>query len=169
MLTCSVCICAYMWPAGIEHCIHNFIYRCFFLLFCVVGGWGLLTKVVATFNHVGGSLNIFMATTGGVWMIPSFRIWGYVLHVEHFMCHHKLWPTSVGHPFSLLNSSWGLIEGKHYQTITITIFRFVFQNITISDYFPYIIFYHYLFSLLLQAGLLLQYAALFQSGNYLSI
>ena len=28
-----------------------------------------------------GLLIFLMATTGGVWMIPSFRIWGYVLHV----------------------------------------------------------------------------------------
>ena len=28
-----------------------------------------------------------MATTGGVWIIPSFRIWGYVLYViEHISC-----------------------------------------------------------------------------------
>ena len=32
-------------------------------------GWGLF-KVVATFSHVGGSFNIFMATTRGVWIIP---------------------------------------------------------------------------------------------------
>ena len=27
------------------------------------GGWGV-SKVVATFSHVGGSFNLFMATTG---------------------------------------------------------------------------------------------------------
>ena len=26
----------------------------------------------------------------------------------HFVCHHELWQTPVGHPFSFLNSSWGL-------------------------------------------------------------
>ena len=30
-------------------------------------------------------VNLFMATTG-VWIIPSSRIWGYVLHVEHISC-----------------------------------------------------------------------------------
>ena len=105
--------------------------------------------VVATFNHVGESFNLFMANTGGVWIIPSFLIWGYVLSVEHiFMCHHELWPTSVGHPFSFLNSSWGLTGGKHYQKITIAIFRFVLQNFIIPGYFPYILFYSCLFSLL---------------------
>ena len=51
----------------------------------VSGGWGF-SKVVATFNHVGGSFNIFMATTRDVWIIPSFPIWDYVLHVEHISC-----------------------------------------------------------------------------------
>ena len=55
------------------------------------------------------------------------------------MCHHELWPTAVGHPFSFLNSSWGLTGGKHYQKITIAIFRFVLENFTIAGYFPYIL------------------------------
>ena len=66
----------------------------------------------------------------------------------HFMCHHKLWPTSASHPFSFLNSSLGLAEGKHYQKITIPIFRLVLQNFAIPSYFPSILFYCYLFSLL---------------------
>ena len=41
---------------------------------------------VATFIHVGGSFNLFMATTRDVWIITSFRIMGYVLHVEHISC-----------------------------------------------------------------------------------
>ena len=49
-------------------------------------GVGRFSKVVATFNHVGGSFNLFMATTGDVWIIPSFRIWDYVLHVEQVSC-----------------------------------------------------------------------------------
>ena len=47
---------------------------------------GGFSKVVATFNHMGGSFNLFMATTGSVWIIPSFQIWDYVLHVEHISC-----------------------------------------------------------------------------------
>ena len=91
-------------------------------------GVGGFSKVVATFNHVGGSFNLFMATTGDVWIIPSFS--NLVLCAvcwAHFMCHHKLWPTSVSHPFSFLNSSLGLAGGKHYQKITIPIFRLVLQ------------------------------------------
>ena len=37
-----------------------------------VGGGGGGSEVVATFNHVGGSFNLFMATTGDVWIIPFF-------------------------------------------------------------------------------------------------
>ena len=66
----------------------------------------------------------------------------------HFMCHHELWPTSVSHPFSFLNSSLGLAGEKHYQKITIPIFRLGLQNFAIPGYFPYILFYCYLFSLL---------------------
>ena len=64
-----------------------------------------------------------------------------------FMCHHKLWPTSVSHPFSL-NSSWGFAGGKQYQKITIPIFRLVLQNFAIPCCFPYVLFYRYIFSLL---------------------
>ena len=49
-------------------------------------GWRSISWVVATFNHVGGSFNLSMAATGDVWIIPSFQIWGYVLHVEHISC-----------------------------------------------------------------------------------
>ena len=66
----------------------------------------------------------------------------------HFMCHHELWPTSVSHPFSFLNSSLGFAGEKHYQKIIIPIFRLVLQNFAIPGYFPYILFYCYLFSLL---------------------
>ena len=49
-------------------------------------GWRSISWVVATFNHVDGSFNLLMAATGDVWIIPSFRNWGYVLHVEHISC-----------------------------------------------------------------------------------
>ena len=49
-------------------------------------GWRSISWVVATFNHVGGSFNLSMAAAGDVWIIPSFRIWGYVLHDEHISC-----------------------------------------------------------------------------------
>ena len=64
-----------------------------------------------------------------------------------FMCHHDLWPTSVTHPFSL-DSSLGFAGGKHYQKITIPIFRLGLQNFAIPGCFPYILFYRNPFSLL---------------------
>ena len=49
-------------------------------------GWRSISWVVATFKHVGGSFNLSMAATGDVWIIPSFRIWDYVLLVGHISC-----------------------------------------------------------------------------------
>ena len=63
------------------------------------------------------------------------------------MCHHKLWPTSVSHPFSVLISSLCLTVGKHYQKITITVFRSVLHNCAIPGFFPYIILYRYTYQL----------------------
>ena len=82
------------------------------------------------------------------------------------MYHHELWPTSVCHPFSFLNSSVGLAGKKHFQKITIPIFRLVPQNfvfeVTLLILFSIAIFSPYF----LQVGLLLQYSvALFQSGD----
>ena len=132
-------------------------------------GVGGFSKVVATFNYVEGSVTIFMATAGDVWIIPSFRIWGYVLHVEHISClitncgQHQ-WAI----PSLFFIALWVLLEEKYYQKITIPVFRFVVQNFTIPDYFPCILFCRYILSLLsslLLVGLLLQYVPLFQSGN----
>ena len=64
------------------------------------------------------------------------------------MCHHELWPTLVSHPFSSLNSFSGFAGGKHYQKISIPIFRFVLQNFAIPGCFPYFLFCSYIFSFL---------------------
>ena len=99
----------------------------------------------------GGPFNLFMAITRDVWIIPSFFNLGLcAVCWAHFMCHHKLWPTLVSHShaFSSLNSSIGFVGGKHYQEITFPIFWLVLQNFAIPGCFPYILFYHYLFSLL---------------------
>ena len=44
-------------------------------------------KVVATFNYVGRSYNLLIATTGFIWIISSFWIWDHVLYVEHIWQH----------------------------------------------------------------------------------
>ena len=49
-------------------------------------GAGGFFKVVAAFNHVDGSFNLSVATTADVWIIPSFQLWGHMLHVEHISC-----------------------------------------------------------------------------------
>ena len=64
------------------------------------------------------------------------------------MSHHELLPTSASHPFSSRNSYIGFAGRKHYQKTTIPIFSHVLQNFAIPGYFPYILFYRYLFSLL---------------------
>ena len=106
------------------------------------------SEAVATFNHVGGSFNLFMATTGDVWIIPFSNLAVCAVCSAHFRCHHELWPTSVSHPFSSLSSSLCFAGGKRCQKFTIPIFRLVL-------FFPDF----------LQVGLSLQYVALFQSGN----
>ena len=113
-----------------------------------VGGDWEFSKVVATFSRVGGSLKSFYGHHRGCLNNPIISNLGLcAVCWAHFMCHYELWPTSVGHPFSFLNtcSSWGLTGGKHYQK---EVFRFVLQNFTIPAYFPYILFYSCLFSLL---------------------
>ena len=83
-----------------------------------------ISWVVATFNHVGGSFRLSMAATGDVWIIPSFRIWGYVLHVEHISCvitncGQLQW--AIPSLFSI--ALHALLEKKHYQRIIIPILR----------------------------------------------
>ena len=114
----------------------------------VGGGWGLFQGG----DHLQPCRRVllFMATTGDVWIIPPiFSNLGLCAACwACFMCHLQLWPISVGHPFSFFNSSLGLARGKQYQKITVPIFRLELQNFAIPGYFPYILFYCYLFSLL---------------------
>ena len=82
--------------------------------------------------------NLFCQYHACWWWPGSLSRWGI----------SELWSTSVSHPCSSLNSSLCLAGGKHYQKITIPIFRLVLQNFAIPGCFPYILFYRYLFSLL---------------------
>ena len=67
----------------------------------------------------------------------------------HFMWHHKFWPTSA--------------------SPTIPIFRLVLQNFAIPGYFPYILFYRFLFSLLSSDWVVIAVCDYFSPGNKLSI
>ena len=109
----------------------------------MVGGF---SKVVAIFNHVGGSFNLVMVTTEDVWMIPSFRISDYVLHVEHVSCHHELWPNEWAIPCPLSIVLEALLEENTTGKITIPDFRLVLKKLLYQV--AYIIFCCSRFSLL---------------------
>ena len=109
---------------------------------------GGFSKVVATFNH-GGESFIFSSHHRECLNNPIVLNLGLCAACwTHFMCHHELGPTSVSHPFSILNNSLCLAGGKHYQKITIPVFRVDLQNFAVSGYFPYILFCRYILSLL---------------------
>ena len=65
---------------------------------------------------------------------------------------------SVGHPFFLLNSYWDLTGGKHYEKITVAIFKILLFQAT----FLIVFFIVVLSTCFLLVGLLLRYVALFQ-------
>ena len=126
------------------------------------GGGGGGYKVVATFNHVGGSFDLFMA-------IAKMSEWSHISHLglcaargAHFMCHYEIWPAVASNPFSFPNSFAG---GKHYQKITIPIFWLV-EHIALPGNFPYnSLFCRYVFPFLLFRLFLLQYVFCFSQGN----
>ena len=112
----------------------------FYIHCCVfISGWGLgsFSKMVITFNHVGGSFNLFMCQHQGC---PIFLIWSYVLHILHISCVIKNCGQHQQVSFSSLNNSLDLAEGKHNQKIPIPIFRLVLQNFPPAGCFPYIFF-----------------------------
>ena len=112
----------------------------------VGGGWGAFLRWWPPSTMWAGPF-IFLWPTPRCFDDPILSNFGLcAVCWAHFMCHHKFWPTSVGHPFSFLNSFWCLSGGKHFQKITITIFRLVLQNFAIPGCLQYILFYRYLFS-----------------------
>ena len=104
-----------MWPFKKKCNIRNHLKQSYLAQWVGVGGF---SKVVATFNHYPIFSNLGLCAAR--WAC--------------FMCHRELWPTSVRHPFSSLNSSLSFAGGKHYQKITIPIFRPVLQNFVIPGY-----------------------------------
>ena len=120
---------------------HFCVERGFFVskhAFCCRTGLFLCRTSVIMYDNHWGCLNNPIFSNSGL----CAACWA------HFMCHHELWPTSVSHLFSYLNSSLGFAGGKDYQKITIPIFSLVLQNFVIPGCFPYILFYSCLFSLL---------------------
>ena len=79
-----------------------------------------------------------------------------------FMCHHELWPTSVSHPFSSLNSSPALLEENTTRKLLLLSLDLFFEILLFRVAFP-IFFSIAIFSpYFLQVVLLLQYS----NSNY---
>ena len=94
--------------------------------------WPIKPCIISTMH---GSPLIYLWTPLGNNHIFS-NLWLCAACWAHFMCHHNLWPTSVSHLFSSLNSSLGFAGRKYYQKITIPIFRLVLKKISVTGCFP---------------------------------
>ena len=93
-----------------------------------------------------GGFNLLSVTPGDVSIIPSIRIWGYVLHVERVPCvitncgqHQWVIPSL----FPFLNNCLGLAGGKHYQKITKQMFKVELQNFAFQSCFSLCYLYNY--------------------------
>ena len=118
------------------------------LLYVVSGVGGLFPSwwPVATFSHVNGPFIFKSSTIRDVKIIPSFPIWGYVLHVVSSLNVANI----SDHPFSFVSCSLGFFWGKHdriyYSYLWSFLLKFCF-SILCSLYFML-----FLQSLLLLSG-----------------
>ena len=142
------------------------ILSCNILCYIEWVGVGGFSKVAATFNHVGGSLNLYKATTGDVWVIPSFRIWAYVLHVEHISyvitnCgqHQRVIPS----PLSI--ARYALLEESTTRKLISPSIDLFFKILLFQVVFLIIVSLAIFSSYFLQVGMLLQSVAQFKSGT----
>ena len=110
-------------------------------------GVGDFSKVLATFNHVVGSVNLFMATTGDIWIIPSLRILDYILHVTHITCvitNFDQHQWAIHSPFSI--ALYALLEENTARKLLSLYLDLVFQtlpfNVTFIILFCIAIVYH---------------------------
>ena len=140
------------------------------LIFYWVGVWGLFWGGghLQPCGLVGGSFNLFMATTGDISIIPSFRIRDYMLHVEHVSCviancgqHQWVIPS----PLSIALKA--LQEENTTRKLLSLFLRLVLQNflfqVALLIFFSIAIIAPYF----LLVGLLLQSVTLFQSRELL--
>ena len=103
-----------------------------------------------------------MATTGDVWIIPSFRIWDYVLHVEHISCvitncgqHQWVIPSPLSIAFKAL---WEENTTRKLLSISLDLFfKILLFQVAFLIFFYISIFSPYF----LLVGLLLQSVTLF--------
>ena len=131
-------------------------------------------QAVATFSHVGGGhlqpCGHVLKSIHGHYRVcrnnPIFSNLGSCAECwAHFMCHHKLWPTSVSHAFSSLSGSFGFAGGKHEQKNTILSLGFFFKILLFQAAFLIFCSVTALFPYILLVGVFLQSVALVQSGN----
>ena len=125
--------------------------------------WVGLGYLLVTFNDVGGPL-IFSRFKGCVNnpFFSNFRL--YSACWARFMCHHEMWPTLVVIHCPLPIALYALMEENITRKLP-SLYLGLFFILLYHAALLFLFFYHYLFSFLFVAGLLLQYMALFQSGN----
>ena len=127
-----------------------------------VGGWGL--GAFLKWWPPSTMFHLFMVTTGGVWIIPSFRIRGYVLYVEHIHCviancgQHQ-WAIP-----SLFSIALEAFLGENITRKLLSLSLDMFFKILLFQFTFLILFSIAVFSsYFLLVGLLSQHVALFQS------
>ena len=117
----------------------------------------VLDLVKGTWHHnfMEGCGSLLWANTCSLW--SGIKSWPGARCLQLKLRRSCQWPTAslpyVYHRrHAFLNRSLGLAGGKHCHEITIPVFWLVLQNFAILGYFPCILSYHNLFSLL-PAGL----------------
>ena len=111
-------------------------------------GVGVFSKVVVTFNQVGGSFNLVKYHQRGCLNNPIFSNLG--LYAACGACFVSLQIVAHSSESSLLSQclfrpSWRKISENYF---CIPIFRLVLQNFAFLGCFPYILFRCYLFAIL---------------------
>ena len=88
--------------------------------------------------------NLCKCPSRDVWtIILSFWVWGYMWLCAacwvHFMCHHKLWLTSVTHPFPLSIALKALLEKNITRKLPSLSLDVFLKNLLFQFFFPYIL------------------------------
>ena len=162
------------WSPGVSFCfIPRNDWNCSNIFVCVLiyclptsthnargWGWGFISQIVVTFNHVDGFPNlckchhqvclnnrIFCSNSG----LCS-------LCYAHFMCYLEFWPTSVSHPFFFIN---GCFVRKLQELSLDMFFKMLLFQVTFFAFCALLLFLRTFFWLV---GWLLQYVALSQPG-----
>ena len=125
-----------------------------------VGVWGFSKVVPSSAMWVGS----FMGIPKDVWIIPYFRIWGYVLHVEHISCvitncgqHQWVLPSSLS---KALRALLGENNTRKWLSLSLDLcFKILLFQVAFLTFLSVTIFSPYF----LLVGLSLQYVTLFQS------